>query len=188
MITIKKSEFQKLYNLACSSWKTKFDEKFKNQLFSEELELEEVFLEEMEKACNTDQLKVFKTIFKEYQKEDLFSIKTYKEVCKKLKIKELTEKDFKQFGEDSKKMLAFHKIKNLERVFNEKWVANWSNTSQYRYYPYFYYKNGSLVDGSVVGCCSDPDRFYGGVAFYKDSKTAVFVGEHFKDIYLDLIV
>jgi len=181
---IKKKEFKKLYDLACDSWKNKFDEKFKKQLSSDELDFEESFLSEMENACNEAQLKVFKSIFKEYKKEDVFSVKTYSQVCKKLGIKELTIKDFREFGENSKKMFNFYKIKNVEKFFNGTWVADWNNTSQYKYYPYWY-KNSSgwslhAADGGSYG-------YFGSVGYYKDNKTALHVGEHFKDVYFELI-
>lgn len=186
MIKIKKSSFSKLYHSACDSWKSKFDEKFKKQLLSEELEFEESFLDEMERACNNNQLKIFKSIFKEYQKDDSFSIKTYKEVCKELKIKELTLKDFKQFGKDASKMLSFHKIKNLERLFNGNWKADWNNSSQYKYYPYFTKSSGSGWSvGSVASYCVY--WFGGSVGFYLDEKTALHIGNNFKDIYISFI-
>jgi len=185
MITVKKTEFNKLFKLACSGWQTKFTEKFKNEIFSDELEFEESFLDEMEAACNAEQLKVFKQVFKTYVKEDLFSIKTYSEVCKKLGVEELTEKDFKQFGEDSKKMLAFHKIKNIEKLFNGSWKPNWKNTSQYKWYPYFDINSSGGLGG--VFFSSFFLSFRGSTGVYKDEKTASFVGETFIKIYEDLM-
>jgi len=188
-IKIKKSEFQKLYKVACDGWKTKFNEKFKHQLFDDELEFEESFIEEMEKACDSsrpEQLKTLKSIFKAYIKENIFSqIRNYSDVCKALKIKELTISDFKAFGEEAKKMLAFHKIKNIEKLFNETWKPNFIDGSQYKYYPYFTAnKNGGLGFGD---CSCYYSGFCGRVGLFKDSKTATFVGKTFTDIYQDLI-
>lgn len=186
MIKIKKSVFNELFLLSRPTWKTKFTEKFKNQIFSDELEFEESFLDEMERACDPNQpkqLETFKRIFKDYIKEDLFSIKTYSEVCKKLGIKELTEKDFKQF-DNPVQMLAFHKIKNIEKLFNGNWEPDFSCSSQYKYYPYF------EKVSSVWQCYSSYcyfTLFFGFSGLYKDSKTAEFVGKTFQEIYIDLI-
>ena len=184
MIKISKKSFNSLYILACKNWQDKFNEKFKYQLFSEELEFEESFLDEMERACDPKQLETFKRIFKDYIKEDLFSIKTYSEVCKKLGIKELTEEDFKQFG-NPKQMLAFHKIKNIEKLFNGTWKPDFSCSTQYKYYPYFE-KVSSGWQSYSTPYDSTAD-FHGGSGLYKDSKTAEFVGKTFQEIYIDLI-
>lgn len=186
MVKIEKTEFKKLYDKACDSWKKKFDEKFKTQVFSQDLEFEETFLEEMEKACDPNQLGIFRTIFKKFLKEDLFTkIKTYSGVCKELGIKELTLKDFKVFGEDASKMLAFHKIKNLERLFNGDWKANLKDSNQNKYYPYFTINSsGGLVFG---GSDCYASGFGGGAGLYKNAKTADFIGKNFTDVYEDLI-
>ncbi len=187
-IKIKKSEFQKLYNIACNTWKPKFEEKFKNFLFSDTIEFEKDFLEDMRKACTEDQLKVFNVIFKAYLKEenDLFNIKDYSELCKKYKIKELKISDFKFLPkEEQEKSLAYHQIKTIERIYNGiDWVLDWSNTNQYKYYPYFVYKVGS----SLVFYGSDCDSICcsGQVAYFKDEKTSTFVGKTFIDIYRKL--
>jgi hypothetical protein len=83
-IKIKKKEFQKLYDIACNQWQPIFQEKFKEFLFEDYIEFDESFLLKMQKACTDPQLKVFNVIFKPYLEEviDLFSINTYKKVCK----------------------------------------------------------------------------------------------------------
>lgn len=186
MIKIKKSEFKKLYDTACTNWKSKFDDRFRTQVFSDNLEFEDGFLDEMQKACDSKQLAVFNVIFKPFIKEDLFSsTKTYTEVCKKLKVKELKLKDFIEFGEDARKMLAFHKIKNLERLFNGDWKADLKNPNQNKYYPYFTVNSsGGFV---FYGCYYGDSAFAGHAGLFKDSRTAEFVGKTFPDIYQDLV-
>lgn len=185
MITIKKSTFKELYDLACEGWKKKFDEKFKSNVFSEDLSFEENFIIEMQNACNAEQLPVFLKIFKKFLPEDLFSkIKSYTDVCKALGIKELTEKDFKSFGEDARKLLAFHKIKNIERALNGDWKADLKDPNQSKYCPYFRVDSGGLV--FYVSGHTD-SYFYGSAGLYKDSKTAEFVGRTFASIYQDLV-
>lgn len=186
MIKIKKKEFQKLYSLACNNWIPKLNEKFKTQIFSEELEFEESFFEEMRKACTKEQLEVFNIIFKSYIKEEIDytkTVKNYSDVCKELKIKELTEKDFKQFGDDAKKMLAFHQLKNIEKLFNKGWTPDFNNF-EYKYYPYFIYNNGGL-SFFVSHCFSC--YFDGCVALFKDRNTSNFIGKIFLNIYKNII-
>lgn len=182
MIQIKKTNFKPLYDLACFGWKTKFDEFLKKYIFSDIVEFEESFIEEIRSACDPKQLKVFNSIFKDYIGEDLFEVTTYKEVCKRLKEKELTIKDFSHLPEYMRiKALAQAQIQQLAKLFNGNWAIDWSNRNQYKYYPYFEYKvsGGWVCDDCSFRYCHS----FGEVAFYKDSKTAEFVGKTFIEIY-----
>ena len=186
-VKIKKLEFKKLYDVACEGWKTKFDEKFKNFIFDNEIEFESSFLEEMQKACTKEQLPIFLKIFGKFveQSEDLFKIKSYSEVCKKLKEKEFTLKDFSFMNiELRKKALAQAKIQQIEKLFNGGWVKNWLDRNQQKWFPYF-----NVTENGLVFHCSSFHCGYadGQVAFFKDEKTSNFIGKTFPDIYKDII-
>ncbi len=164
-ITIKKSEFKKLYDIACTNWKPKLDEKLKEFIFNDNIEFEESFVKDMKNACTEDQLKIFKIIFKSYLKTefDIFKYDTYSKVCKALNEKEQT--------------IPYLRIKQIEKFFNQGWKPNWKNQSEYKYYPYFSIGSG----GGLVyyGCSFYCDGFYGEPAFYKDKEPAIFVGKTF---------
>jgi len=128
---------------------------------------------------NLDTLKVL--IDKE-DSLDLFSITTYGEVCKALKEKSYSLKDFEWADEeDAEKLLAFAQLKQIERLYNENWIKDWSNKNQYKYYPYFTLNgSGGLVfyfSSSYHYTCS------GQVGFFKDQKTSDYVGKTFISIY-----
>jgi len=186
MITVQKKDFIELFNIACDNWKIKFLNKFTNNLFiNETLDFDESFLEEMEAACNTQQQKkLFSQIFKEYKKNDLFAITNISEVCKKLNITELKKKDFSLFGNLATKMLAYWQIKQLELLFNGTWIADWSNSNQYKYYPIFNKVAGGWV---FSGSVSHHSTCYGAVGFYKDEKTSDYIGKNFIEIYKNLL-
>lgn len=183
MTIIKKSEFQKFYKIACLDWQEKFRKKFESEIFSDELEFTDEYLTEMESACRPDQLIIFKQIFKSWtKKENLFNIDTYSKVCKAIKEKEITEKDFK--GVDAVKLCAFARVKQLERLFNGDWVADYSKNDD-KYYSYFINEKGKW-------------RFYGWNSYssyclawagvYKNEKIATHVGKNFlEEIYIHLL-
>lgn len=187
-IKIKKKEFKKLYDIACVNWKPKLEDKLKPFLFSEDVEFEQGFVDEMEKACTKEQKVIFEKIFAKFlnTNSDLFKIKTYSELCKKYKIKKLKISDFKFLPiEQREKALAYHQIRTIEKIYNGDWVIDWKNHSQYKYFPWFEYKFGQ---GLVYDCslyrysCSD-----GPVAYFKDEKTSIFIGKVFINIYKILI-
>ena len=186
MITVKKKDFIKLFNIACDGWKIKFLNKFNNKLFIDEtLDFDELFLEQMEIACNNNEQKeLFYKIFKEYKKNDLFSITNFTKVCKKLNIIELNKKDFSVFDKLADKMLAYWQIKQLESLFNNTWIPDWNNLDQRKWYPYFI-KNAY---GWVFNNSNNHNSYcYGGVGFYKDQKTSDHIGKNFKDIYIKIL-
>lgn len=180
---IKKADLKVLYKEVCPDWQKVIAELI---LFQDgnSIEVENEVIERAYSQANNDQKKLLNKYFK-LESEDLFSVTTYKEVCNRLKIKELTIKDFTSFGEDALQMFTFHRIKNLERFFNGSWKANWANKSQSKWYPYFTVNNssGALFFG---GCYYDVDGFCGSVGYYKDEKTAKHIGTNFIDIYEDL--
>lgn len=101
--------------------------------------------------------------------EDIFSVTTYSEVCKKLNKKQET--------------CPFKKIKDLELFFNESWKKEIYNTSQYKYYPYFSIRGVSLVFyGSLCYAC----HFCGFVGLFKSEKISTHVAKHFISIYQEI--
>ena len=128
-----------------------------------------------------DQLKQIKL----QTEEDIFTANTYSKVCTRLKEKEYTLRDFSSFTKsDQPKLLAFAKIKQLERYFNQNWTVNWKNTNQYKYRPYFESRGSGLVFDGSIDCLWN---FNAAVGFFKDKETSDFVGKTFIDIYKDLI-
>lgn len=133
-------------------------------------------IKELEKFIKKPEVKV-KNLF--------VDIKNYSDVCKELKLKELTTKDFDFLPKDQQeKALAFHQIKNIETLFNGDWKKDWNNRNQVKYYPYFENK----VTGGWVFLSSSEYYYYslGQVAFYKDKITSDFCGRTFIEIYKKL--
>jgi len=117
--------------------------------------------------------------------QDIFTATTYHEVCKRLNEKELEFKDFAFLKhEDVKKALNFARIKQLERYFNQGWIPNWYDSSEYKYYLWYQFKNSGWVFDSV------DDRGYGSyaeVGFYKNEKIAKHIQEYFNSEYLNVL-
>lgn len=117
--------------------------------------------------------------------DDLFSITTYKEVCEKLGEKQITNCDFGNLPYcDVNKLVAFARIKQLERLYNENWEAKF-NDKQYNYYHWFKKLNGSWRC-YLAGCnCSDSGCCAG---LFKNEKIAKYIGQTFlNEIYLPLL-
>lgn len=100
---------------------------------------------------------------------DLFKIDTYDKVCKAL------NKD--------KETCPYRVIKDIEKLFNQGWKPNWSN-SEYKWYPYFSFGSfGGFSFRSSGYCCSG---FTGECAYYKDKETSNYIGKTFLQEYKNL--
>lgn len=112
-------------------------------------------------------------------------VRNYSDVCYYLNVKELTIESFNFLSEEEAiKQLAFHQIKNIEKLFNDGWTVSIEDNNQYKYFPYF----TLLSCGLVFSDSGHGSSFWAGsVGVYKDSKTSDFIGKTFIDIYKNII-
>ena len=84
--------------------------------------------------------------------------------------------------------IAYRKIKLIVQAFNEGWTPDWSNSSEYKYYPWF--KMGSPSGG---GFSSDDfavwnaGSYVGSRLCFKSSDLAKHAGQLFESIYKDFL-
>lgn len=113
-------------------------------------------------------------------------VKTYKDVCIQLGIKELTIEDYKSIPKSERLIaLTTHKLNNICKRFNGGWKPNFSNYNQEKWIPYFD-KNASgwVFLGSHVwlSCSRGVVGFY-----YKSKDDSIFCGQQFLSIYKDIL-
>jgi len=133
----------------------------KNQIEKRLEALEEYVSEEMEAIRNLSKEKQIRI-------KDLFSIKTYSDVCSELK--ELEE------------VCPYKKIKQIEKLFNGDWKKDWNNKNQQKWYPYYTVENNNLVFFGSFSCYI----FSGQGGFYKDQKTSHHIGKNFISVYKEI--
>lgn len=117
--------------------------------------------------------------------QDIFTATTYSEVCRRLNVRELQLNDFGfTSNADTRKILSFARIKQLERYFNQSWTPNWGDSSEYKYYLWYEFKNSGWVF-SRVSCrlCSS----HVAVGFYKTEKIAKHIQTYFNSEYLNVL-
>lgn len=120
--------------------------------------------------------------FKETPKNIKERIKTFADVLNHLNI---DEDDFNQENEDLEDdEIAYRQIKLISKAFNDGWVPDWTNSNEYKYFPWF--KMGS---SSGVGFSCDVYDYwitFSNVGFrlcFKSSELAKYAGTQFLDIY-----
>lgn len=112
------------------------------------------------------------------------NVKDYKTFCKVTGLKEWLAVEFITKTNPAK-ALAQEKLAQIEFYFGKDWKKDWSNHSQYKYYPYF------NVDSSGGLRFSGVDGFrgsaYGVVAYFETKEIATYVGKTYIDLYKDLL-
>lgn len=92
---------------------------------------------------------------------------------------------------DSPDEIAYKKIKVVTIALNEGWRADWKNSDEYKYYPWFDFEDdrGSGLGLSYVGCVyvgSGSD--VGSRLCFKTRGLAAYAGEQFASLYAQMMV
>lgn len=113
-------------------------------------------------------------------------VTSYESACKLLKVNPKTLPVVKNLPANiGKSIIAFYKLTIIAKALNGGWVADFTNANQYKYYPYFEYKNNifSYYFWHSSYCNVDVSVHL----LYKDSETAIYAGNQFKKLYNDYL-
>lgn len=146
--------------------------------------------------------KLFKTAPTEFKEtlidtfgKDFFSekvtdrIKTFEDALEECPASE-NSKSLLQYNGHDKDMIgaqALLKLTIISRALNEGWVPDWTNSNQYKYYPWFEWKKNSLGLSFHVYDFSYPNTYVGSRLCYKTSELAEYAARQFEDIYRDFL-
>lgn len=116
-------------------------------------------------------------------------IKTMNDVWKALNINPndvLPYKETSTLTKKQKSLNAVVKIQYISELFNEGWVPNFQNTSEYKYYIWF------RRNSSGPGWVYDSGYFCGGGSvgfgfYFRTSQIATYIGKQFIDIFNDYL-
>lgn len=123
-------------------------------------------------------------------------IKTFEDVCEEVGVNpsnfDIPEiEDGSSSSYRAARIVCETRLMLIAKVFNEGWVADLSDTSQYKYWPYFnVFKDKKQPSGvglsyNVYGY-GHSSSYLGVRLYFKDSDTAKHVGNLFIDEYIRL--
>jgi hypothetical protein len=179
---IKREELKEIYDIACSSWKTKI-EKFGNRTpFSNLIEFSSEEIQKMVNASDDKQLIVVKKIFNIVEKSE--TIKTLQDACEALGSNDIEVKDLRELQSRglSRKLVALQELVVITKALNDGWEGDWDNHSQYKYILWWYLgKDFRLSDCYDYCSISDvPTRLC-----YKTKQIALYSAKQFINIWRD---
>jgi hypothetical protein len=115
-------------------------------------------------------------------------VKTFEDACEVLGIPnsinlpDVTDCE----EEDAKAITAFAKLSIIRRALNEGWKPNYSDNSQYKYYPWFKWTAGSGFSFFDF-VCDYAGSNVGARLSFKSSELAKYAAEQFIDLYRDFL-
>ncbi len=119
-------------------------------------------------------------------------VKTFEDACEVLGIypKEISMTVDFGHNDDATRSIAavaaFAKLVIIVRALNEGWTPDWSNKSQYKYYPWF---DMSSPSGPAYDDCDHwrSVSFVGSRLCFKSRELAEYAGKQFISIYTDFL-
>lgn len=81
---------------------------------------------------------------------------------------------------------SFAKLTIINKALNEDWTADWTNSNQYKYYPWFKHVSGFGLSYGDYGT-ADTATPVGSRLCFKSSELAEYAAKQFADIYRDFL-
>ena len=127
-----------------------------------------------------------KQLLKEF---DYRNIKTFEDACERLGLDPNNLPDTSHLEFDlAKPIIAHYKLIIIFKAVNNGWIPDWTNSNEYKYYPWF----EVVSSGSGLSCCgydnSSTSTFVGSRLCTDKSEKAEFLSKQFKDLYEDYLL
>jgi len=111
-------------------------------------------------------------------------VKTFEDACKELGIDVSSIKQ----GELSKDEYAYIKLKIIAKALNEGWTPDWTNSNEWKYYPWFDLSKRASGFSSYGYNRWNTNTVAASRLCFKNSELAKFAGTQFVEIYKDYII
>jgi len=126
---------------------------------------------------------------KKVEKFDYKTIKTFEDACNKLGIDPSKLPDLSMIPEEFRKpLIATYKLFIVFKAINDGWIADYSNSSQWKYYPWFRVLSSGF---GFSGSGYDFDYSSAGIGSRlctDTSEKALYMAKQFEDLYKDLFL
>lgn len=113
-------------------------------------------------------------------------IKTYEDACRELDIP-LAPERCKGMTKDE---LAYYSLKVIAKALNEGWEPDWTNSNEYKYWPWFVYNQHSAGFGCVYAnyTATTKTTYIGSQLCFKTRELAEYAGNTFEGLYNDFLL
>ncbi|MDR2009922.1 MAG: hypothetical protein LBQ22_05525 [Bacteroidales bacterium] len=130
-----------------------------------------------------------KAVTKTAPKDIRKRIKTYPDACEFLKVEPIVDEVLLKLG-FTKDEIAYRKLKTIAKALNEGWEPDWTNSNEYKYWPWFIYNGASAGFGFAHAnySASYTGTGIGSRLCFKTRELAAYAGKTFEDLYNDFFL
>ena len=97
--------------------------------------------------------------------------------------------DFSDLPKDMRRhFIALYKMEVITEALNEGWKADWDNSDENKYYPYFIMSPSSFAFGGSDCACAWADAGCGSRLCLKSEKLSNYCGKQFIDLWKQFIL
>lgn len=116
-------------------------------------------------------------------------VKTYADACAVLGIEPINEEVFTKLG-FTKDEIAYRKLKTVVEALNEGWRPDWTNSNEYKYWPWFVYNQQSAGFAYAYAsyAVARTSTTIGSRLCFKTRELAAYAGRQFEDLYNDFFL
>lgn len=116
-------------------------------------------------------------------------VKSYEDACSELKLDPKALPDFSLVPAIHRKALLNHyKLIIIAQALNEKWVADWSDWDQYKYYPWFQVKKTGFGFSDTYCVWSTTLTNGGSRLCFRTEELAEYAGKTFTKLYESYLI
>ena len=165
---------------------------YRNKLAAEQ---EVLTLTEDNNELDEDDSEDAVTVFDFYTEEveEAPRVESYEEACERVGVEPLTEERIKAL-ELRPDEVARKKLEVITAALNEGWSPDWNNTSEYKYYPYFYIEprkhcaSAGLSYANSNRTASYTFAVIGSRLCFHEPDAARYAGKQFTELYEQLLL
>jgi predicted flap endonuclease-1-like 5' DNA nuclease len=116
-------------------------------------------------------------------------VKTYADACSVIGIEPMNEEVLAKLG-FTKDEIAYRKLKTIAEALNEGWLPDWSNSNEYKYWPWFVFHGAGagFACAHTLNAASYTATAVGSRLCFKTRELAAYAGTQFIDIYNDFLL
>lgn len=127
-----------------------------------------------------------KQLLKEFNYKD---IKSFEDACNFLGYDAKNLPDVSHLPtEFAKPIIAYYKLVVIIKAINNGWTPDWSNSNQYKYYPWFYVLSSGSGFSDAHCLFTNADANVGSRLCVDSKDKAQYLAEQFEDLYEDYLL
>jgi hypothetical protein len=121
--------------------------------------------------------------------KDIKRVRNYADACAVLGVEPIVDEVLQKLG-FTKDEIAYRKLKTIGEALNEGWRPDWTNSNEYKYWPWFVYNQHSAGFGCAysIHTATHTYTYICSRLCFKTLELAAYAGKTFEGLYNDFLL